>query len=183
MKLSWGDNVERSQVREEGLVGTLFLPEKTPAPAIITIFGGVNRWITFVAIFLFSLIDFLSTLPFHLVHDQYIRWSRGSVPEDRAALLASKGFVTLALAFFGVDHLPKVIFEIMIRIVICHGTNYLFVVDCSDLLWSGPWVLWESIGLGFSSRRSLRRQWRWTARNISGWTLQMYFGLEIGKHL
>ena len=31
------------QVREGGLVGTLFIPNKTPAPAIITIFGGVNR--------------------------------------------------------------------------------------------------------------------------------------------
>ena len=79
-----------------------------------------------------SELDFSSTL--HLVHDQYIRRSRGSVPEDRAALLASKGFVTLALAFFGVDHLPKVLFEIMIRIVICHGTNYFFVADSSDLL-------------------------------------------------
>ena len=133
MKLSWGDNVERSQVREEGLVGTLFLPEKTPAPAIITIFGGVNRWITFVAIFLFSLIDFVSTLPFHLVHDQYIRWSRGSVPEDRAALLASKGFVTLALAFFGVDHLPKVLFEIMIRIMVLITLLLLIAQIYSDL--------------------------------------------------
>ena len=42
--------------------------------------------------------------------------------------MASKGFVTLALAFFGVDHLPKVIFEIMIRIVICHGTNYFLLL-------------------------------------------------------
>ena len=32
--------------------------------------------------------------------------------------MASKGFVTLALAFFGVDHLPKVIFKIMIMIVV-----------------------------------------------------------------
>ena len=72
--------------------------------------------------------------PFHLVHDQYIRRSRGSVPEDRAALLASKGFVTLALAFFGVDHLPKVHFEIKIRIVICHGTNNSFVTDYSEVL-------------------------------------------------
>jgi len=73
------EGVRRIEVREEGLVGTLFLPKITPAPAIITIFGGVNR---------------------------------GSVPEDRAALLASKGFVTLALAFFGVDHLPKMYFDL-----------------------------------------------------------------------
>jgi len=64
------EGVKRVEVREAGLVGTLFIPKKTPAPAIITIFGGVNR---------------------------------GAVPEDRAALLASKGFVTFALAFFGVD--------------------------------------------------------------------------------
>jgi len=68
------EGVKRIEVREGGLVGTLFIPNKTPAPAIITIFGGVNR---------------------------------GAVPEDRAALLASKGFVTFALAFFGVDQLPK----------------------------------------------------------------------------
>jgi len=69
------EGVRRLEVREAGLVGTLFIPNQTPAPAIITIFGGVNR---------------------------------GAVPEDRAALLASKGFVTLALAFFGVDQLPKI---------------------------------------------------------------------------
>lgn len=34
--------------------------------------------------------------------------NNGHVPEDRAALLASKGFVTLALAFYGVDDLPPV---------------------------------------------------------------------------
>eukprot|EP00092_Neocalanus_flemingeri_P010182 GFUD01010972.1.p1 GENE.GFUD01010972.1~~GFUD01010972.1.p1 ORF type:complete len:353 (+),score=77.13 GFUD01010972.1:24-1082(+) len=34
--------------------------------------------------------------------------NKGKVPEDRAAMLASQGFVTLALAFFGVDDLPEV---------------------------------------------------------------------------
>ena len=49
--------------------------------------------------------------------------------------MASKGFVTLALAFFGVDHLPKVLFEIMIRIVICHLITFLllFAQIYSDL--------------------------------------------------
>jgi len=37
------EGVKRVEVREAGLVGTLFIPKKTPAPAIITIFGGVNR--------------------------------------------------------------------------------------------------------------------------------------------
>ena len=71
--------------------------------------------------------------PFHLVHDQYIRRSRGSVPEDRAALLASKGFVTLALAFFGVDHLPKVLFEIMIMIMVLITLLSLIPQIYSDL--------------------------------------------------
>ena len=75
----------------------------------------------------------MSTLPFHLVYDQYIRRSRGSVPEDRAALLASKGFVTLALAFFGVDHLPKVLFEIMIMIMVLITLLSLIPQIYSDL--------------------------------------------------
>ena len=71
--------------------------------------------------------------PFHLVHDQYIRRSRGSVPEDRAALLASKGFVTLALAFFGVDQLPKVLFENMIMIMVLITFLLLIPQIYSDL--------------------------------------------------
>jgi dipeptidyl aminopeptidase/acylaminoacyl peptidase len=75
--------VRRVEVREAGLVGTLFLPEAAgPAPAIITLYGGVNR---------------------------------GRVPEDRAALLASRGFVTLALAFFGVDGMPEVYNDIEVE--------------------------------------------------------------------
>ena len=33
---------------------------------------------------------------------------RGLVPEDRAAMLASQGYVSLALAYFGVGDLPQV---------------------------------------------------------------------------
>ena len=50
-----------------------------------------------------------------IYNDIYDVCSRGAVPEDRAALLASKGFVTLALAFFGVDQLPKVIITTLNR--------------------------------------------------------------------
>ena len=38
--------------------------------------------------------------------------NRGSVVEDNAALLASNGFATMALAYFAVDGLPKSIFEL-----------------------------------------------------------------------
>ena len=33
---------------------------------------------------------------------------RGLIPEDRAAMLASQGYVSLALAYFGVGDLPQV---------------------------------------------------------------------------
>ena len=47
--------------------------------------------------------------------------------------MASKGFVTLALAFFGVDHLPKVLFEIMIRIMVLITLLLLIAQIYSDL--------------------------------------------------
>ena len=58
-----------------------------------------------------------------------MRWgflnARGAVPEDRAALLASKGFVTLALAFFGVDPLPKVdLFFFSLQSKICQNMEF-----------------------------------------------------------
>ena len=71
-------SVERIEVRERGLVASLFLPSPSltcPSPGVITVYGGVNR---------------------------------GRVPEDRAAMLASKGFVTLALAWYGVEAQTRV---------------------------------------------------------------------------
>ena len=47
--------------------------------------------------------------------------------------MASKGFVTLALAFFGVDRLPKVLFEIMIRIMVLITLLSLIPQIYSDL--------------------------------------------------
>jgi len=77
------EGVRRVEVREDGFVGTLFLPpHPSPAPAIITLYGGMTR---------------------------------NGVPEDRAAMLASKGYATLALAYFGVGDLPKVYGELDIE--------------------------------------------------------------------
>jgi len=78
-KIFTAPNVERRMVKSGRVRGTLFLPPPAncPAPAIITINGGLN--------------------------------CSGKVPEDRAAVLASEGFVTLALAFFGDDEdLPDI---------------------------------------------------------------------------
>ena len=47
--------------------------------------------------------------------------------------MASKGFVTLALAFFGVDHLPEVLFEIMIMIMVLITLLSLIAQIYSDL--------------------------------------------------
>ena len=47
--------------------------------------------------------------------------------------MASKGFVTLALAFFGVDRLPKVLFEIMIMIMVLITLLSLIPQIYSDL--------------------------------------------------
>ena len=87
------EGVRREEVRDGDLRGTLFLPS-SPGPAVITIYGGVNK---------------------------------GVVPQDRAALLASRGFVCLALAFFGVDDLPPVYtsfemryFERAVDFLLCH---------------------------------------------------------------
>ena len=70
--------VSRSEVRDNGLVATLFRPAGAdPRPAIIVVPG-----------------------------------SGGGVPEGSAALLASHGFVGLALAYFRAGHLPEALAEI-----------------------------------------------------------------------
>jgi len=70
--------VSRRDVRDHGLVATLFLPDgSAPRPAVIVVPG-----------------------------------SGGGLPEASAALLASHGFVGLALAYFRAEHLPAQLVEI-----------------------------------------------------------------------
>jgi dienelactone hydrolase len=65
-------------MREQGLVGTLFLPaDPVPHPAIIVLNG-----------------------------------SDGGMHENAAALLASRGYAALALAYFGLEDLPKELINI-----------------------------------------------------------------------
>ena len=63
-------DVERREVHVGRVRGVLYLPPPhlRPAPAIITVHGGMNR---------------------------------GRVPEVQAAMFTSRGFASLALAFFG----------------------------------------------------------------------------------
>lgn len=63
--------MKKEDIREQGLVGTLFTP-KNPHAAVMVLAG-----------------------------------SRGGIPETRAEALAEQGFCVLALAYFGVDPLPK----------------------------------------------------------------------------
>jgi len=75
--------VERVPIREEGVVGTLFLPEQEgPRPAMV-VFGG----------------------------------SEGGVFEPSAAIHASHGYVTLALAYFRLEGLPDDLVEIPLETV------------------------------------------------------------------
>jgi dienelactone hydrolase len=71
-------NVTRTEVRQDGIVATLFRPPGSGlCPAVIVVSG-----------------------------------SEGGVPESRAALFASRGFIALALAYFGVKPLPPTLVEI-----------------------------------------------------------------------
>jgi len=73
-----GPGVSRTEVRDDGLVATLFRPPSpSPRPAVVVVPG-----------------------------------SGGGVPEGSAALLASHGFVTLALAYFRAGQLPDALAEI-----------------------------------------------------------------------
>ena len=65
----------------------------------------------------------------------------GGVPEDRAALLASRGFVTFALAFFGVEDLPPTYSEFDIE----------YFEEAVDWLLSRPEVSSPHVGLFGSS--------------------------------
>jgi hypothetical protein len=77
-RLAVAPEVVRAEVREDGLVATLFTPPGDgPHPGIIVL-GG----------------------------------SEGGLGEGRAALLASHGYATLALAYFGIEELPEELIEI-----------------------------------------------------------------------
>ncbi|HEV2439562.1 MAG TPA: acyl-CoA thioester hydrolase/BAAT C-terminal domain-containing protein [bacterium] len=77
-RLFAGAGVSRMDVRDDGLVATLFRPAgEGPRPAIITVPG-----------------------------------SGGGLSEGSAALLASHGFVALALAYFRAERLPESLAEI-----------------------------------------------------------------------
>lgn len=84
LKRQWKTNqITRSPVRENGLIGTFFSNEdKKPRPGIIVV-GG----------------------------------SEGGLNEYPAALLASQGFSVLALAYFGIEHLPERLVEIPLEYV------------------------------------------------------------------
>ena len=70
--------VRRVEVREDGLVGTLFLPENASELPAVVILGG----------------------------------SGGGLEEREVALLASEGYVTLALAYFEAEGLPETLSNI-----------------------------------------------------------------------
>lgn len=72
-----GPGVERTEVRDEGLVGALFSPAVTPAPGVLVLADAAD-----------------------------------GVPERTAALLASRGFTALALAYVRARHLPATVSEI-----------------------------------------------------------------------
>ena len=53
--------------------------------------------------------------PFPTIISMYGGMNKGQVVEERSALLASRGFASLALAFFGAKDLPKNYFDLGIR--------------------------------------------------------------------
>jgi dienelactone hydrolase len=71
-------DVRATDVRENGIVGTLFEPPGDPPHPTVLVLGG----------------------------------SEGGLPETTAAVLAGRGFATLALAYFGVEGLPAQLGEI-----------------------------------------------------------------------
>lgn len=87
-----GQNVSRIPIRHGQVRGTLFLPGPLPSQD-----------------------KALEHVSWPLVLTIYGGIIRGHVIEERAAVLASRGFASLALAFFGVDDLPKRYKEIRVE--------------------------------------------------------------------
>ncbi|XP_059092453.1 acyl-coenzyme A thioesterase 6-like isoform X4 [Tigriopus californicus] len=79
-----GQDVSRIPIRHGQVRGTLFLPRTFPSEDKI-----------------------LDQFSCPLVLTMYGGIIRGHVIEERAAVLASKGFASMAVAFFGVDDLPR----------------------------------------------------------------------------
>ena len=65
--------------------------------------------------------------PYPTIISLYGGINQGKVVEERSALFASRGFVSLALAYFGVDGLPKNYFDlgkiVVHTIVAWHNTS------------------------------------------------------------
>ncbi len=141
-------DVEIVDVREDGLVGTLFLPpEGGPAPGVITLGGSGGAM-------------------------------RGA--SEQAALLASRGFVAMSLAYFAMDGLPEHLIEIPLEyfqtalewlrrheavaggkvalsgvsrggeLVLLLGSTFPELVD-AVVAWVPSSVLWAGIGPGNSA--------------------------------
>lgn len=83
VRLHLARGIERIEVKEEGVVGTLFLPEGTEKRPVILVLSG----------------------------------SEGGTFEPAAAQYAAQGYVTLALAYFGIDGLPGGLEEIPLETV------------------------------------------------------------------
>ncbi|MDQ3458897.1 MAG: acyl-CoA thioesterase/BAAT N-terminal domain-containing protein [Deinococcota bacterium] len=96
-RLAVAPEVTRTEVRDEGLVGTLFTPPGDgPHPTVIVL-GG----------------------------------SEGGLDEGWAALLASRGYAVLALAYFGVDELPEELIEVPLE-TFYTALNWLAAQDAVD---------------------------------------------------
>ena len=52
--------------------------------------------------------------------------NKGQVVEERSALLASRGFASLALAFFGAKDLPKNYFDLGINTYVLSKINFIY---------------------------------------------------------
>ena len=108
VRLHLAHGVERVEINEEAVIGTLFLPEGTGArPAILVLSG-----------------------------------SEGGTFEPAAAQYAAQGYVTFALAYFGIDNLPDDLEEIPVETV-GRGLQWLK---------SHPRVKGDSIGVWGASK-------------------------------
>ena len=58
--------------------------------------------------------------------------NKGQVVEERSALLASRGFASLALAFFGAKDLPKNYFDL--GILMFYQKLISYIVNCNVLI-------------------------------------------------
>ena len=103
------DNIARHEIRENGLVATLFcMNDRTPLPAIIVL-GG----------------------------------SEGGINEYLPALLSSHGFTVFALAYFGMEDLPKQVVRIPLE----------YMKSAIDWIKSRPEAIPNWIGIPWNFQR------------------------------